>query len=171
MKRELPTVRLRAMEPEDLDMLYHIENDRTLWDVGNTNVPYSRYALHDYIAHAAHDIYTDNQVRMMIENAMGETVGIVDVVNFNPQHLRAEIGIVIVCQHRHKGYARAAIEKIIDYARSVWHLHQLYVIIDCRNSIARSIFESMGFKVDKMLADWLWDGKKYHDACMMQNIL
>ena len=100
-----------------------------------------------------------------------QSVGIVDVVNFNPQHLRAEIGIVIVCQHRHKGYARAAIEKIIDYARSVWHLHQLYVIIDCRNSIARSMFESMGFKADKVLADWLWDGKNYHDACMMQNIL
>ena len=26
-------VRLRAMEPEDLDMLYHIENDRSLWNV------------------------------------------------------------------------------------------------------------------------------------------
>ena len=62
-------------------------------------------------------------------------------------------------------------KNIIDYARSVWHLHQLYVIIDCRNSIARSMFESMGFKADKVLADWLWDGKNYHDACMMQNIL
>ena len=31
---------LRAMEPEDIDLLYRIENDRSLWDVGSTNVPY-----------------------------------------------------------------------------------------------------------------------------------
>ena len=41
-----PKVRLRAIEPEDLDTLYKIENDRTLWGIGPTNVPYSRFALH-----------------------------------------------------------------------------------------------------------------------------
>ena len=43
----LPAIRLRAIEPEDLDLLYQIENDSSLWDVGTTNVPYSRYTLHD----------------------------------------------------------------------------------------------------------------------------
>ena len=33
-------IRLRAMEPEDLDVLYQIENNQKLWDVGTTNVPY-----------------------------------------------------------------------------------------------------------------------------------
>ena len=46
----MAVVRLRAMEPEDLDALYRIENDRDVWDVGENNVPYSRYILHDYIA-------------------------------------------------------------------------------------------------------------------------
>ena len=32
-------VRLRAMEPEDLDFLYAMENDKEVWDVGCTNVP------------------------------------------------------------------------------------------------------------------------------------
>ena len=49
-------VRLRAMEPEDLDFLYAMENDKEVWDVGCTNVPYSRYVLHDYIANASNDI-------------------------------------------------------------------------------------------------------------------
>ena len=40
-------VRLRAMEPEDLDLLYEIENDIETWHVGAGNVPYSRYLLHD----------------------------------------------------------------------------------------------------------------------------
>ena len=88
---KIPVVNLRAIEPEDLDVLYQIENDEALWDVGITNVPYSRYTLHDYIAQSAGDIYTDRQVRLMIENEQRQTVGIVDIVNFQPQHLRAEV--------------------------------------------------------------------------------
>ena len=38
----IPSIRLRAIEPEDLDLLYLIENDTRLWNVGTTNVPYSR---------------------------------------------------------------------------------------------------------------------------------
>ena len=78
-----PVVTLRAMEPEDLDALYHIENDRRLWNIGSTNVPYSRYALHNYIADAKNDIYIDGQIRMMIENEEGTVVGVIDLVNFD----------------------------------------------------------------------------------------
>ena len=31
-----PSVRLRAMEPEDLDTLYQMENDVEIWNVGTT---------------------------------------------------------------------------------------------------------------------------------------
>ena len=122
-------VTLRAMEPEDLELLYRIENDTTLWNVGATNVPYSRYALHDFIANSSSDIYRDRQVRLMIENAEHETIGIVDVVNFDPQHIRAEIGIVILGAYRNKGYGIRTLSQIEDYARNVLHLHQIYAII------------------------------------------
>ena len=96
----LPKIILRAMEPEDLDVLYKIENDTSLWGVGVTNVPYSRYTLHDYIANSVGDIYTDKQVRLMIDNEQGQTVGIIDITDFDPRHRRAELGVVIQCQHR-----------------------------------------------------------------------
>ena len=171
MNGELPRVRLRALEPEDLDILYRIENDMSLWDVGNTNVPYSRYALHDYIAHASHDIYADNQVRLMVENADGQAVGIVDLVNFSPRHLHAELGIVIERACRGKGYARAALRQAVDYSRSILHLHQLYVIVDCHNVIARQLFLEEGFTSGIQLKDWLSDMKNYHDAVLMQLFL
>ena len=64
--KPLPTVNLRALEPEDLDLLYRIENDDELWAVGVTNVPYSRYLLHDFVSSSSGDIYTDKQVRLII---------------------------------------------------------------------------------------------------------
>lgn len=86
---------LRALEPEDLDFLYEMENDESLWEVGNTNVPYSRQVLLDYITTSSADIYADKQVRFIIENEMHERVGIIDLMNFDPRHLRAEVGIVV----------------------------------------------------------------------------
>ena len=103
MSSGLPTVKLRALEPEDLEMLYTIENNQSEWNVGATNVPYSRYVLRDYIANTASDIYADRQLRLMVDNGRGETVGIADLVSFDPRHGRAEIGIVILDRYRRSG--------------------------------------------------------------------
>lgn len=167
----MAVVRLRAMEPEDLDALYRIENDRDVWDVGENNVPYSRYILHDYIANASADIYADKQVRMVVENEEGQLVGVADVVNFCPSHARAEVSIVICREHRKKGYARAAIRQIMEYALRTLHLHQLYAVVREDNMPSLNLFSSLGFKSKMVLEDWLFDGKDYHNAVVMQFFL
>ena len=159
---------LRALEPEDLDLLYQIENNRELWQVGATNVPYSRYTLHDYIATSSDDIFADRQVRMIVENEEGEAVGIADLVHFDPQHQRAEVGIVILPPFRRKGYAAAAIQALCDYAVRIVHLHQLYAVVDSSNSAALSLFKKEGFLAQNILQEWLFDGQEYRDAVIMQ---
>lgn len=162
---------LRAMEPEDLELLYRIENDVHLWNVGATNVPYSRYALHDYIARTQNDIYADRQLRMMIENENHEVVGIIDLVNFEPRHLRVELGVVIINKYRGRGYGSLAVERVIKYARDVLHLHQLYVFIGCNNQESLALFSSIGFKKTAQLQDWLYLDGSYFDAVLMQYLL
>lgn len=164
-------IKLRAMEPEDLDLLYMIENDPQLWDVGTTNVPYSRYLLHDYIASCSGDIYTDLQVRLIVENEEGETVGLVDLMNFDARNCRAEVGIVIARQHRQRGYARQTLVHIANYARKTLHLHQLYAIIDTTNLTALQLFTNAGYSPSSQLTDWLYDGKEYRHAMLMQFFL
>jgi len=167
----LPVVKLRAMEPEDLDTLYSIENDQQLWTVGVTSVPYSRYVLHDYIANTKNDIYVDGQVRFMIENEGGEVVGVADLMNFDPKNNKAEMGIVIMNKHRQQGYAAATISRMANYALSVLHLHQLYVIIASSNTSALELFRKAGYKETVNLQEWLFDGKKYEDALVLQTFL
>lgn len=168
---ECRKIALRAMEPEDLDVLYKIENDVRLWNAGTTNVPYSRYALHEYMATATGDIYTDRQVRLIIENGEGEVVGIVDVVNFDPQHLRAEVGIVVMESFRNKGYAGMALSQVSSYSLEILHLHQLYAYVAKENAASLALFRKMGYNVCGELCDWLYDGKTYHDALLMQLFL
>ena len=164
-------IKLRALEPEDLDLLYTIENDMSLWDVGITNVPYSRYVLHDYIAQAKDDIYSDRQVRLIVENEDGEVVGMADVVNFDPQHRRAELGIVIQKDFRHAGYAFAAVQEVLQYSLHILHLHQVYVIINEHHVEVINLFNKLAFKESARLSDWLYDGREYHDAILLQRIL
>lgn len=159
------------MEPEDLDMLYAIENDQQLWNVGVTNVPYSRYVLHDYIANTHNDIYTDGQVRLMIENEGGGVVGITDLMNFDAKNNKAELGIAIMREHRQKGYALSTIRQMREYAASVLHLHQLYVIIAASNQTALDVFRKAGFSDASNLRDWLYDGKNYGEAVLLQTFL
>ena len=165
------SVALRAIEPEDLDLLYQIENDQSLWQVGTTNVPYSRYTLHDYIATSSDDIYADRQVRLIIENAEHQTVGICDIVRFDPQHLRAEAGIVVMKPYRQQGYALAAMQQLCRYALTVLHLHQLYAVVASHNAAALQLFRKAGFEQGIQLRDWLFDGHNYADAVVLQRFL
>ena len=162
---------LRAMEPEDLDMLYRIENDQQLWCLGATSVPYSRYTLHDYIASSSGDIYTDRQVRLIIENGKHETVGLIDLTNFDPKHLRAEIGVVVEVPMRRHGYATAAIELLHQYAKGTLHLHQIFAVVGTDNTAARSLFSKHGYLESAHLKEWIYDGTVYYDAIVLQKIL
>lgn len=160
-------IKLRAIEPEDLNIIYNIENDRELWDVGTTNVPYSYFTLSQYIVNTQNDIYTDRQMRLMIEDSNYEVLGIIDLINYDPRHNHAEMGIVIKKEWRHQGIATQAIEKIKIYAKQIIHLHKLYVIVDQDNKAAICLFRKVGFTDEIILKDWLYDGKKYKNAIML----
>lgn len=168
MEKQLNTsVILRAVEPEDLDMMYDIENDPDVWNVSNTNMPYSRFALHEYIANATGDIYTDKQVRLIITNDRQEWIGIVDLFNYSPQHQRAEVGIVIDKPYRECGYGRAAMAALINYAHSTLHIHQLYALVSVDNTFCIKLLTGIGFTIDGELKDWIFDGDNYHNVYMM----
>lgn len=164
-------VHIRAMEPEDLDFLYGMENDTEVWNVGNTSVPYSRYVLHDYIANSQNDIYHDGQVRLIVENVHGEAMGMVDVFDFNAQHRRAEVSVVMQSGFRRQGYASAALSWVAAYAKRTLHLHQLYAIVAVDNEASLALFDKCGFEPTNRLKEWLFDGEKYNDAMVMHKIL
>ena len=163
-------IKLRAIEPEDLDLLYRIENDVELWNVGTSNVPYSRYLLHDYVANAKNDIYTDRQVRMMVENSDGKIVGVVDLVSFDPANCRAEVGLIILNSYRRQGYGTAVLAQISDYALRILHLHQLYAYIDIENISSLKLFQKAGFVVASEIKEWLYDGVNFRDSLLVQYV-
>ncbi len=164
-------IRLRPLEPEDLAILYTLENDTALWSVGCQNVPYSRYMLHQYIAESKGDIFVDKEVRLVVASGSDdEVLGLVDMFEFDPMHHRAQVGIVIRRTHRGKGYALQALLLLKSYARYL-QIHQLYAYVSCRNEESLQLFRSAGFGVETRLSDWLFTGEGYEDALLMQSFL
>ena len=136
-------LRLRAPEPEDLDIMLGYENDSTLWDTSFTTGPYSRYQIKQYIASCTNDFYTDQQLRLMIEHSRYGTVGMADVTNFDLHHNRAEIGILISKEWRRKGFAKEAISLLESHCFTHLDIHQLYVYIATDNIASLRLFADL----------------------------
>ena len=137
---------LRALEPEDLDFVYQIENNESIWEVSNTNTPYSRYLLKEYLEHAHKDIYEVKQLRLVISNYDNDTIGLIDIFDFDFSNRKAGIGILIQDdKDRAKGYGSEALKLVVDYCFSRLNLHQLYCNISEDNVASLNLFEKVQF--------------------------
>lgn len=165
-------IRLRAPEPEDLELMYRLENDSANWCQGCTTVPYSRFLLRQYIEQTSGDIYTDKQVRLMIERKCDAAVlGCADLVNYEPMHQRAEVGLIIAPEYRGQGLGKIIVELLCQYAFDFLHLHQLAACIATDNVGCVALFKNYGFSCNVLLKDWVRsvDGN-YKDAWLLQLI-
>lgn len=148
-------IHLRALEPFDVDVLYKWENNRQIWQVSNTQTPFSRYVLEQFLVNAHEDIYTNKQLRLIIsENDKENAVGAIDLFDFDPYHLRAGIGILISEEFRNKGYAYEALALLRDYAFNTLLLKQLYCNVTVSAPASLQLFEKSGFEKIGLKKQW-----------------
>lgn len=169
LKNDLIT--LRALEPEDIDLLYEWENSEELWTISNTLAPFSKHTLALYIRNSDKDIYESRQLRMMIETPDGKTVGAIDLFDFDPFHLRVGIGILVHRpEDRSKGVATAALNLMIRYCIEKLGLHQIYANILIDNEVSMKLFLKAGFIVTGTKKEWVRDGEMWKDEFLLQKL-
>lgn len=166
------TIFLRALEPEDLDFIYEVENNESVWEISNTQTPYSRYLIKQYLENAHQDIYEAKQLRLAIcryEDC--EPVGLVDLFEFDPKNNRAGVGIMIQhTEHRNSGIGTETLNLLIQYSFRHLNLHQLFANIDSANEPSLKLFAKFGFKEIGTKKQWnLVDGQ-YRNETMFQLI-
>ena len=167
-------IRLRAIEPADLDIIYEWENDPANWLISNTITPFSKHILTKYIEHANKDIHEARQLRLMIDlmddsGVSKETIGTVDLFDFDPAHERAGLGILIANQeNRMKGFAYESLFILIQYAFETLHLHQLYCNISNDNQASLHLFKKLGFIEIGIKRDWLRESSGWQDVHLLQ---
>ncbi len=165
---------LRAIELEDIDTLYDMENDIRNWKVSETKVPFSRYTVEQYVLSCgSQDLYTLRQVRMMICcNAGKEVIGCLDLYDFDPTNERAAVGILLTEASRKKGFASESLELLLHYASDILNIKQLYCYVDNSNKDSLNLFESHGFVRCGCFKSWMKvPGGKWEDVHMLQHLL
>lgn len=164
-------IKLRALEPEDLEFLYQIENNESFWEVSHTQTPFSKYVLKQYLKNAHLDIFETKQLRLLIETKdSNKSVGMIDLFDFNPQHKRAGVGILIHPDFEKKGFASEALSLLIKYSFSHLQLHQLYANVTDDNEKSIRLFEKHHFKKVGIKKDWILSFGKYKDEILFQLI-
>jgi diamine N-acetyltransferase len=163
---------LRALEPEDLEFVYAIENNELVWEVSNTETPYSRFLIRQYLENAHQDIYEAKQLRLAIcLNNSQEAIGLIDLFDFDPKNNRAGVGILINdAQNRNKGIGSESLALIINYSFEQLQLHQLYANIGTDNEISIQLFTKFGFQKIGIKKDWIKVNNRYKDELLFQLI-
>ena len=106
---------LRALEPNDLEVLYHWENNPAIWKVSNTFAPFSKFVLEQYLVNAHEDIFTAKQIRLLICSIDNTPIGTIELFEFDAHHSRVGIGIMIDKDVENKGYATEALNLLMKY--------------------------------------------------------
>jgi diamine N-acetyltransferase len=165
-------ISLRALEPEDLELLYEWENNISYWILSSTVVPFSKFTLKRYLKDSHKNIYESGQLRLMIDHIHDKTtIGTIDVFDFDPFHKRAGIGILIANEeYRRKGYATMALKCLIDYCFNTLQLHQLYCNILANNCESLDLFKKIGFEQSGLKKDWVKTSEGYIDEYLFQLI-
>ncbi|WP_298498537.1 GNAT family protein [uncultured Algibacter sp.] len=162
---------LRALEPEDLEFIHTIENDESIWEISNTQTPYSKFLIKQYLEHAHKDIFEVKQLRLVISNYNDLALGMIDLFDFDFKNRRAGVGILVKEPNdRLKGYGREALKLLIDYSFKHLDLHQLYCNISEDNGASVKLFSNQGFKQIGLKKDWNYVNGSYKNEYLYQLI-
>lgn len=164
-------IRLRALEPDDLDFLYKLENNAAIWEISGTTTPYARHVLKQYLDNAHRDIYDVKQLRLCICAESDTVIGLIDLFDFDPKNHRAGIGIVVLeDKNRNRGVGAEAISLLTDYAFSILGLRQLYANVIEGNDASIHLFKKLGFEEVGIKKDWIFSDGIYKNEILFQKL-
>lgn len=175
MTLEGELIRLRAVEPEDAELIHTWENDPDVWAVSGTTEPFSHEQIRQFVERQLQggDLFRTGQLRLMIEvPERSRTIGTLDLFEYDPLHGRAGIGILIYDRNdRCRGYAGDAVGTLCRYAREGLRMHQLWCNVGADNAASLGLFRKLGFREVGTKRDWLWMPDGYRDEILFQKIL
>lgn len=156
-------VKLRPLEREDLRFVHQLDNNASVMRYWFEE-PYEAFVeLSDLYDKHIHD---QSERRFVVEHN-GSSAGMVELVEINHIHRRAEFQIIIAPDHQGKGLASKAVKMAMDYGFSVLNLYKLYLIVDKENDKAIHIYRKLGFEVEGELIHEFFINGEYRNTIRM----
>lgn len=149
-------VTLRAVEPDDAGMMFGLENDTDLWQYSERIAPLSMLMIRQYAESYDSDPIRAGQLRLIVtDTTRGETVGIADLYEIDPQARHAFVGIAILPDFRRRGYGRAALDALASYSRLMLRMKCLAARVAENNTPSLGLFRAAGYTRMAVIPKWI----------------
>ena len=162
-----PRVTLRAVTPEDADLLFAIAADLDTWEERQTEppAPMSR-ARFDKREQSWAESANGDAVGFIVE-ADGVAVGRIGFFEVDTYARHAELGIALTATARGRGIGTAAIEQLVSFAFTRHNLRRLHLELIASNEAALRAYEKAGFVLEGRLREHAWVRGAYEDVLLM----
>lgn len=162
-------IRLRALELDrDRDALYEWENDAEAWASSGALNPISYDFVDRFIIASSASLLERQGLALVIEGQAGESLGYVQLNDYDAVSRRVSIGIYIGPQYRSCGYATESLRLLHTYLSSRLNCAMVYATVLEGNEASLRLFESLGYKQTARLERWQWQGDRYYDLIYYQ---
>lgn len=156
-------LRLRTLERDDLHFVHGLDNDAAVMRYWFEE-PYEAFVeLCDLYDKHIHD---QNERRFIISQA-GKNIGLVELIEIDYIHRRAEFQIIICPEHQNKGFSSKATRMALAYAFNTLNMHKIYLVVDNENKKAIHVYEKLGFTTEGLLKEEYYTTGSYRDALRM----
>ncbi|AOB32076.1 spermidine acetyltransferase [Bordetella sp. H567] len=157
------TIKLRPLEREHLHFVHQLDNNASVMRYWFEE-PYETFAE---LSSLYEEHIHDQRERRFLVEAEGVNVGLVELVEIDHVHRRAEFQIIVAPDHQGKGIASTATKLALEYGFSVLNLYKIYLIVDKENHKALQIYKKQGFQVEGELKHEFFINGQYRDVIRM----
>ena len=163
-------VRLRAVEPDDLERYHVWLNDPEVMDGLARRYPLSRAEELRWIEEHAAPSYTEPQ--FAIETlADGTHIGGCGFFGVKPENREAELGIAVGDKaYWNRGYGSDAVETLCRFGFDEMNLHRIALWCHADNPRALRVYERTGFEVEARAREAVYQGGRWIDAVLMSRL-
>lgn len=160
-------IKLRALEPEDMEKLRETVNDPEIEKlVGGWSFPISRKQQIDWYEKVIND---KTSLRFAIETGEDGFIGMADLRNIDWKNRVASHGIKIANKsYRGKGFGRDVVLAVMKYAFEELQLNRLDVTILENNIVSQKLYiDKCGFVVEGIRRNCVFKNNKYHNQLLL----
>lgn len=170
-------VRLRALEPSDVDTIWGWHQDHEFHVLDGWVYPSPRSQIAELVERVSAPAYsgvwlgietrTETGTGTMAETGTGTLIGYTNLKRASEEHRTADFGIAIGRDHWDGGYGTDATRTMLRFGFTQMNLHRVALGVMDDNARAQRVYEKCGFQVEGRERESKFRDGRWHDMVRM----
>jgi len=157
---------LRPAQVSDLEDILGWVNSGVTKNIAKFDHPITKEEEYQFLK----KITNSDTDKLYLISHEGTPVGQIGLHDIDWKARHARLAVMISPEHQRKGYARKAIEQVLDIGFENFGLRKIWLKVFEENDAARRLYTRCGFKEDGILRDHYLLRGSYHNMIIMSQL-